>query len=116
MAASKKYTPEELMLITIEESRLSIPEHIDKTDPRVGAIIANKEGLIVAKAHRGELRVGEHCEYTLIERKLVNEDLKDCVFYVTLEPCTDQSRNKNRNPSEIKKKGCSSHIVKARLS
>ncbi|MEW6211398.1 MAG: ATP-binding protein [Acidobacteriota bacterium] len=106
--AKRKYTPEELMQMAIEESRLSIPEHTDKTDPLVGAIITTADGELLAKAHRGELRVGEHCEYTLIERKLVNENLKDCMLYVTLEPCTDQSRNTG-------KRGCSSHIIKARI-
>ncbi len=104
----KKHSPEELMQMAIEESRLSIPEHTDKTDPLVGAIIATAEGEILAQAHRGELRVGEHCEYTLIERKLVNENLQGCVLYVTLEPCTDKSRGKG-------KRGCATHIVKARL-
>lgn len=106
--AKKKHTPLELMKMAIEESHKSIPEHTDKTDPLVGALITTKDGVLLAKAHRGELREGEHCEYTLIERKLVNENLKDCVLYVTLEPCTDASRNKG-------KRGCSTHVVKARL-
>lgn len=108
MPKTKKYSPEELMRLAIEESRLSIPEHADKTDPLVGAIITTADGEILAKAHRGELRVGEHCEFTLIERKLVNHNLKDCVLYVTLEPCTDKSRSKG-------KRGCSTHVFKARL-
>ena len=96
------------MRMAIEEGRLSIPEHTDKTDPLVGAIITTADGEILAKAHRGELREGEHCEFTLIERKLVRENLKGQVIYVTLEPCTDKSRSKG-------KKGCCSHIAKARL-
>lgn len=104
-----KYTPRQLMELAVEESHLSIPEHTDKTDPLVGAIIATADGEVLAKAHRGELREGEHCEYTLIERKLVNMNLKGCVLYVTLEPCTDESRKKP-------KRGCSTHIGKARLS
>jgi ATP-dependent DNA helicase RecG len=112
--AKKKYTTEELMQMAIEESRLSIAEHLDKTDPLVGAIITTAEGEILAKAHRGELRVGEHCEYTLIERKLVRENLNGCVLYVTLELCTDKSRNKGGIGEKIKR-GCSTHAVKARL-
>ncbi|MBL7823685.1 MAG: hypothetical protein JNK69_09770 [Saprospiraceae bacterium] len=114
--AKKKYTPLELMQMAIDESHLSIPEHTDKTDPLVGAIIASADGVILAKAHRGELREGEHCEFTLIERKLVNENLKGCVLYVTLEPCTDESRNQNKDSNKTKKRGCSTHIKKARLS
>jgi len=106
--AKKKYTTFELMQMAIEESHLSIPEHTDKTDPLVGAIIATADGEVLAKAYRGELREGEHCEYTLIERKLVNENLKGCILYVTLEPCTDESRKRP-------KRGCSTHIGKARL-
>lgn len=106
--AQKKYTPRELMELAIEESHKSVPEHTDKTDPLVGAIIATAEGEILATAHRGELREGEHCEYTLIERKLLNMNLNGCVLYVTLEPCTDESR-------KLPKRGCSTHIRKARL-
>ncbi len=40
----KKYTPIELMNLAILESYKSIPEHIDKLDPLVGAIISNKAG------------------------------------------------------------------------
>lgn len=113
--ATKKYLPKELMQIAIEESRLSIPEHLEKTDPLVGAIITTADGEVLAQAHRGELRVGEHCEYTLIERKLVNENLKHCVLYVTIEPCTDKSRNRDEAGDKIKR-GCSTHAVKARLA
>ena len=101
--AKKKYSPEELMRMAIEESRLSIPEHSEKPDPLVGAIITTAEGQLLAQAHRGELRVGEHCEYTLIERKLVNGNLKDCVLFVTLEPCTDKSRNRGEAGDKIKR-------------
>ena len=73
----KKYTPIELMNLAILESYKSIPEHIDKLDPLVGAIITDTEGEILATAHRGELRIGEHCEYTLIERKLKDQNLSN---------------------------------------
>jgi ATP-dependent DNA helicase RecG len=108
MPRKKKFTPDELMQMAVEESHLSIHDHTDKTDPFVGAIITTADGEIFAKARRCELRVGEHCEYTLIERKLVNDNLKECVLFVTLEPCTDSSRGTG-------KKGCSTHIVRARL-
>jgi len=113
--AKKKYTPEQLMKLPIDESHKSIPEHTDKTDPKVGAIITTKDGTVLAKAHRGELREGEHSEYTLIERKLINRNLTDCILYVTLEPCTDKSRNQKNAADQIIKKGCCTHIVKARF-
>ena len=71
----KKFTPDELMKLTIAESLKSIPEHTNKADPFVGAIITTNVGEILASAHRGELRVGEHCEFTLIERKLKDINL-----------------------------------------
>ena len=103
-----KYTPEELMGMAYEESLYSIHEHDHKPDPLVGAILTTANGKILATAHRGELRIGEHCEYTLIERKLKTENLNGCHLYVTLEPCIDKVRNKP-------KRGCATHIFKARL-
>ncbi|MEI6090606.1 MAG: ATP-binding protein [bacterium] len=105
----KNLTTEQLMQLTINESKKSIPEHIDKADPKVGAIITTKDGEILAKAYRGELRIGEHCEYTLIERKLKDKNLDGCELYVTLEPCVDKARNEP-------KRGCSTHIYKSRIS
>jgi ATP-dependent DNA helicase RecG len=61
-------------------------------------------------AHRGELRAGEHCEFTLLERKLRDRNLCDCVLYVTLEPCTDEARNEQKG-----KYGCATHIIRARI-
>lgn len=105
----KKYTPEELMEMAYQESLLSINEHDHKPDPLVGAILTSADGKILATSHRGELRIGEHCEYTLIERKLKTENLNGCHLYVTLEPCIDKVRTKP-------KRGCVTHIFKARLS
>jgi ATP-dependent DNA helicase RecG len=105
----KKYTPAELMEMAYQESLFSIHEHGHKPDPMVGAILTTSDGKIMATSHRGELRIGEHCEFTLIERKLKSENLKDCHLYVTLEPCID----KVRKPP---KRGCATHIYKARLA
>ena len=105
----KKYTAAELMEMAYQESLFSINEHLDKPDPLVGAILTNAEGKILATAHRGELRIGEHCEYTLIERKLKSKNLNGCHLYVTLEPCIDAVRTPP-------KRGCATHIFKARLA
>lgn len=105
---NQNYTPEELMEMAYEESLHSIHEHANKPDPLVGAIITTPDGRILATAYRGELRIGEHCEYTLIERKLKTENLNGCHLYVTLEPCIDKVRTKP-------KRGCATHIFKARL-
>lgn len=105
---NKKYSPEELMEMAFQESLDSVHEHEDKPDPLVGAILTTSEGKILATAHRGELRIGEHCEYTLIERKLKSKNLGGCHLYVTLEPCIDKVRTEP-------KRGCATHILKARL-
>lgn len=105
----KKYSPEELMEMAYQESLFSIHEHHEKPDPLVVAILTTADGRILATAHRGELRIGEHCEFTLIERKLKSVNLTGCHLYVTLEPCID----KVRKPP---KRGCATHIYKARLS
>ncbi len=107
---NKKYSPRELMELAVAEGERSLPEHNDKEDPFVGAIVATKEGEILARAYRGELREGEHCEFTLLERKLRDQSLRDCVLYVTLEPCTDEVRSGSRG-----KRGCATHIVRARI-
>jgi len=105
----KNYTSLELMEMAYKESLFSINEHQHKPDPLVGAILTTVDGKILATSHRGELRIGEHCEFTLIERKLKAENLKGCHLYVTLEPCIDKVRTKP-------KRGCATHIFKARLS
>lgn len=44
----------------------------------------------------------------MIERKLKDSNLKECILYVTLEPCIDEAR---KHP----KRGCATHITKARI-
>jgi ATP-dependent DNA helicase RecG len=105
----QRYSSIELMEMAYQESLFSIHDHAHKPDPLVGAILTNADGKILATAHRGELRIGEHCEFTLIERKLKSKNLKGCHLYVTLEPCIDKVRT-------LPKRGCATHIFKARLS
>ncbi len=75
----------ELAIAEMNESK-NEPRPDGKVPPKVGAIIVFPDGTVV-KAHRGELREGDHAEFTLIERKLVNEKLDDCILFTTLEPC-----------------------------
>ncbi|GAB6011160.1 cytidine/deoxycytidylate deaminase family protein [Viscerimonas tarda] len=65
----EKYTFRELQEFAISEMYKSIPEHEDKADPKVGAILATPDGVLVGTAHRGELRSGDHAEFTVLERK-----------------------------------------------
>lgn len=66
----------------------------------------SKTGDEFGRAHRASLRVGNHAEYTLIERVLHDKNLEGSTLYVTLEPCV------SRNPP---KKGCAEWIVQARV-
>lgn len=107
MANKKKMEPIDYMRISIEEMKKSVQEErkAGEVSPKVGAVLVRPDGTYTT-AYRGELRDGDHAEYTLLERKCINENLKDCVVYSTLEPCFD------RNPPKI---GCSKSIAKARI-
>ncbi len=96
----------DFMEIAIEEMRKSRSEHENKFDPMVGVILVGADGTIMEKAHRGSLRVGEHAEYTLIERRLADQNLEGSTLYVTLEPCTV------RQPP---KRPCVDRIISARI-
>jgi ATP-dependent DNA helicase RecG len=106
-----KYTPRELMELSVEEMYKSIPDPdrtYDKPNPKVGAVIATKDGILVSTSHRGELRIGDHAEFTAIERKNRGNKLDDLVIYATLEPCAPGARN---HP----KLSCAERIVNARF-
>ena len=93
----------------VEVMKASVPERRsdDSVTPKVGAVLWKPDGTVVT-ACRGELREGDHAEYTLIERKKGNEDLSECVLFATLEPCGPDSRN----PPKI---GCARRITNARI-
>lgn len=107
MAEKKKLEPIDYMRISIEVMKNSVQEERaeGEVSPKVGAVLVRPDGTYTT-AYRGELRDGDHAEYTLLERKCINENLKDCVVYSTLEPCF------KRNPPKI---GCCKRIAKARI-
>ena len=107
MATKTKSDPRKMMEKAIEVMRLSVAEHRTdgKPNPLVGAVLVRPDGTVETAA-RGELREGNHAEFTLLERRCVGEKLDGSVLFATLEPCL------NRNHP---KRGCARHIVSARI-
>ncbi len=107
MAAKSKFDPRKLMEKAIEVMRSSVAEKRTdgKPNPLVGAVLVRPNGSIET-ACRGELREGNHAEFTLLERKCVGEKLDGSVLFATLEPCL------NRNHPM---RGYARHIVSARI-
>lgn len=85
----------EFMTAAIDEARKSKMEP-NKTPLYVGAVIV-KAGRIIARGHRGQHKLGEHAEYTTLERNLTEPGIAaNATLYCTLEPCT--VRNNPKSP------------------
>lgn len=97
------------MLMAIEEMEQTIhePRSDGKATPLVGTVLVKSDGT-VETAHRGELRDGDHAEFTLLERKNRSNKLDGSILYTTLEPCAPDSRN----PPKL---GCAERISLARI-
>jgi ATP-dependent DNA helicase RecG len=113
--ADRDFNPRAMMEKAIEVMLQSVAEpRIDaKASPKVGAVLivpyelaGGRDRLITA--FRGELREGDHAEFTLIERKCRDWKLDGSVLFATLEPCAPGAR---RHP----KLGCAERIVLARI-
>lgn len=107
---ARKYM--ELAIETMQKS-LSEARKDKKVTPKVGAVLVEKEPDTssvkqVTVAYRGELREGDHAEYTLLERKMRDQKLDNCVLFATLEPCAPNAR-------KFPKLGCAERIVLARI-
>jgi ATP-dependent DNA helicase RecG len=97
------------MRIAVEVMKKSIEERKnDKPSPYVGAVLVFPDGTYDT-AYRGELREGDHAEYTLLDKKNRQKELSDCWLFATLEPCAPGARN-------APKVSCSERIVNARIS
>ena len=97
------------MQLAIDEMKKSVAEpRNDKTSPKVGAVLVSSDGEIFGSSHRGEMRNGDHAEFTLLERKFRDRNLTDYYLFATLEPCAPGSR---KHP----KLGCAERIVNARI-
>ncbi len=104
---STTFEPQRFMKIAVEEMKKSVPEQRDdgKISPKVGAVLVHADGTHET-AYRGELREGDHAEYTLLERKLHNKKLDNCILFTTLEPCVKRN---------LPKKGCCKRVTNARI-
>jgi len=70
MTKKRQYEPRRLMELAIEVMSQSVPEPRPdgKASPKVGVVLVKPDGM-VETACRGELRHGDHAEFTLLERK-----------------------------------------------
>ena len=94
--------------IKVMEQSINEPRADKKASPLVGVLLAKPDGA-VDTAFRGELRQGDHAEYTLLERKHRHERLDGSLLFATLEPCAPGAR---KHP----KLACAEHIVNARIA
>ena len=93
--------------VAVMRQSVTEPRTDGKASPKVGVAIWKPDGTMEA-ACRGELRDGDHAEYTLLERKNRHCRLDGAVLFATLEPCAPGSR---RHP----KLSCAERIVLARI-
>jgi ATP-dependent DNA helicase RecG len=106
---TKFFDPEKYMQLSIAAMNDSINEtrNDGKISPKVGAVLIFPDGTIQT-ASRGELRLGDHAEFTLLERKNRSTKLEGSILFATLEPCAPGARN---HP----KLACAERIVNARI-
>ncbi|GMV83552.1 MAG: hypothetical protein AMXMBFR7_47360 [Planctomycetota bacterium] len=110
MTAKPKLNPRAMMEKAIEVMEHSVAEGRSdgKASPLVGAVLVKPDGS-VDTASRGELREGDHAEFTLLERKHRDTRLDGSVIFATLEPCAPGAR---KHP----KLACAERIVNARIA
>jgi len=107
--AKVKLDPRRLMERAIKIMHDSVHEARPdgKPNPFVGVLLWKPDGT-VDTACRGELRDGDHAEFTILERKNRANPLDGSVLFATLEPCAPGSRS---HP----KLSCAERIVLSRI-
>ncbi len=89
-----------LMREAINEAKKSATED-EGVHPMVGAVIADQDGKILHRAHRGE-EPGCHAEFLCLRKaESAGQNLTDCLLFVTLEPCTARGPGKTACASRI---------------
>ena len=76
--------------------------------PKVGAILVDCAGTIIARSHRGEVmresdgkKDAAHAEETILTEKIPKGNLSDATLFVTLEPCFPRGSHTS----------CAKHII-----
>lgn len=82
----------DFMRIALEEARKCKAED-QRVHPKVGVVVV-RDGKEIYRAHRGEIALGEHAEYTALEKKLSDQTIAGCSVFTTLEPCTTRKHPK----------------------
>lgn len=91
----------------VMESSIKEPREDGVISPEVGAVLIMPDGSRET-ACRGQLRQGDHAEFTLIERMMGAVALNQAKLFVTLEPCAPGART----PPKL---SCAERIVNARI-
>jgi len=109
VAGKQKFNPRVLMerAIAVMRETEHEPRRDGKIVPLVGVVLYKPDGTIET-AYRGEIRDGDHAEYTLLERKNRSNRLDNSLLFTTLEPCAPGARSHS-------KISCSQRIVLARI-
>jgi len=105
-----RFKPRAVMEMAIKAMQHSIAEsrNDDKSSPKVGAVLVKPDASPPDTAYRGEIRDGDHAEFTLLERKNRDKKLDGSVLFTTLEPCAPGARSE-------RKLSCAERIVLARI-
>src|SRR5271157_6140672 len=95
----------ELMCEAITEAAKSKAED-QGVHPKVGAILADANGAIIERTHRGMEGHGDHAEFLLLKKaRAAGQNLSNATLFVTLEPCAA--------PRGRGKLACAEHILQS---